>query len=86
MSNKSIAIVLVIFSLFLGILFGLFINETANVTLNKDSIVIREIKMSKYNNHKGGYDIYYTYKFYDTNITLSSKHKYNIGDTLYIKN
>lgn len=86
MSNKSIAIVLVIFSLFLGILFGLFINETDNVALNKDNIVIREIKMSKYSNHKGGYDIYYTYKFYDTNITLSSKHKYNIGDTLHIKN
>lgn len=84
MINKNIVIFLVLISvLFLGIFFGFCAGRSAKDPLNDDNMVIKNIKMINYPHDKGG-DIY-VYTFFDKNIVFTSKHKYNIGDTLHIK-
>lgn len=80
MIDKYLAKFLIVISLCFGFTFGLFIGSDGSIkaTLNKDNMIIKTIEMND--------TMQYTYTFFDNDIVLSSKNKYNIGDTLYINN
>lgn len=80
MINKYVIFLVLISILFLGIFFGFCAGRSAKDPLNDDNMVIKNIN---YPHDKGGN--IYVYTFFNNNIVFTSKHKYNIGDTLHIK-